>query len=531
MKKFYSLAFMALGAFSMTASHQVIEVAQSAEGLSVGTPMTEIKAQPGRVTLSESFESKNVSTRHNARAKAPETSTDWASIGEGTYLEDLLTVYSDVPTNQMWKVDVETSASNPGWYRFLPYASGPVAQLLGATDTSNYLYINASDPNKVYGLDFDAFGRFSLSNYVAESGWEGNPEGYGTLVDGCISFPVNSWAIGLSAGWGLTTKNTGMKLFLPGAEVVDYSLSVNSTAWCGTDNKVVYSIKAGTSVAAIKALLIAGEYPMSETNASIVAQNGQAISAGNIAVIAQKQGIHSLLVIALDADDNVQAAEASYFFGDFEKDDDWKSIGTGQFTEGIYFANYDDIENETFDIEVQESKTTPGRYRIVSPYANHSSLGKGNITADKHGHGHYMYIDATQADRVYIEPSVIGLDGPYGHAAVNSYGAKFVGTSAEEQAKTAGYFGTFDADTRTISYPDDMILLGEKGYNNGAFIEGNTDTKIVLPESAGVDGIAVDNNTAEVEYYNLQGVRVSNPAAGQLVIKRQGTEVSKTIVR
>ena len=47
----------------------------------------------------------------------------------------------------------------------------------------------------------------------------------------------------------------------------------------------------------------------------------------------------------------------------------------------------------------------------------------------------------------------------------------------------------------------------------------------------GVDDIAADNADAPAEYYNLQGVRVMNPAAGQLYIVRQGNKVTKQLVR
>lgn len=46
-----------------------------------------------------------------------------------------------------------------------------------------------------------------------------------------------------------------------------------------------------------------------------------------------------------------------------------------------------------------------------------------------------------------------------------------------------------------------------------------------------IEFIEIDNSNAPVEYYNLQGVRINEPAAGQIVIRRQGTNVSKIIVR
>ncbi|MDE6528415.1 MAG: hypothetical protein K2L78_05160 [Muribaculaceae bacterium] len=54
----------------------------------------------------------------------------------------------------------------------------------------------------------------------------------------------------------------------------------------------------------------------------------------------------------------------------------------------------------------------------------------------------------------------------------------------------------------------------------------------VLNSTGSVEGIVNDADAnAPVEYYNLQGVRVANPEAGQLVIKRQGSTVTKVIVR
>ncbi|MDD6890290.1 MAG: hypothetical protein PUD39_08525 [Bacteroidales bacterium] len=537
MRKLYLFSFMALAAASVSAAPQVLEVTKSAEGLSIGTPGTEITASAGRISLGEALSSESASTTGRHRLPSlgsPETATDWTSIGEGTYLEDLLTIYSDVPANQMWTVDVETSASNPGWYRFLPYASGPVAELLGSGDTQNYLYINASDPDKVYGLDFTAFNSFPMSNYVPESEWpiSADEAGYGTLVDGCISFGTRTWLIGTSQGYTWTTENTGLKLYLPGAEVKDYSISLSAEDWCGTDNQVNFSINAGSDIASIKAVLIGGEYPMNEGNAAYVAQKGQELStSGTLRATASEHGINSLLYVGLDADGNLQSQDVVYFFGDYEDDADWQSIGTGKFTEGIYAANYD-IDNETMDVTVEESISQPGRYRIVNPYIGHSRLGENCYSDETHGHKHYIYIDATVADRVFIEASPLGVYGPYGPGAVNSYGAKYAGTEVEDQAKEAGYFGTFNAETRTITYPDNKILLGELEYQNGAFLAGNTGTQLVLPDMGGVnDIIADDNSNAPVEYFNLQGVRVANPSAGQLVIRRQGSEVTKTIIR
>ncbi len=54
-------------------------------------------------------------------------------------------------------------------------------------------------------------------------------------------------------------------------------------------------------------------------------------------------------------------------------------------------------------------------------------------------------------------------------------------------------------------------------------------TELTIDPDSGIDNITVDN-AAPVEYFNLQGVRVSDPTPG-IYIRRQGTTVTKVIIR
>ncbi|MDE6345506.1 MAG: CotH kinase family protein [Muribaculaceae bacterium] len=49
--------------------------------------------------------------------------------------------------------------------------------------------------------------------------------------------------------------------------------------------------------------------------------------------------------------------------------------------------------------------------------------------------------------------------------------------------------------------------------------------------TTGVDDVAIDNNNAEKEYFDVTGRRVINPQAGSVYIVRQGDKVSKTLVK
>ena len=53
--------------------------------------------------------------------------------------------------------------------------------------------------------------------------------------------------------------------------------------------------------------------------------------------------------------------------------------------------------------------------------------------------------------------------------------------------------------------------------------------KYVPSDPTGIDDIEADNN-APVEYFNLQGVRVSNPE-NCLFIRRQGNKFTKVILK
>ncbi|RXE71283.1 M6 family metalloprotease domain-containing protein [Muribaculaceae bacterium Isolate-002 (NCI)] len=68
-------------------------------------------------------------------------------------------------------------------------------------------------------------------------------------------------------------------------------------------------------------------------------------------------------------------------------------------------------------------------------------------------------------------------------------------------------------------------VVAVNGENKKSAASNAVDVKL---GSASIDGIATDNDNAPVEYYNLQGIRVDNPAGG-IYIRRQGSRVEKVI--
>ena len=89
--------------------------------------------------------------------------------------------------------------------------------------------------------------------------------------------------------------------------------------------------------------------------------------------------------------------------------------------------------------------------------------------------------------------------------------------------------------TSTISFPyrSGFIYAQTSGGTYYASNYADVLSYVTFPTFSGINEVKadIDNSNAPVEYFNLQGVRIVNPEAGQFVIKRQGSEVTKLIVR
>lgn len=92
----------------------------------------------------------------------------------------------------------------------------------------------------------------------------------------------------------------------------------------------------------------------------------------------------------------------------------------------------------------------------------------------------------------------------------------------------------------TINVPNWNAFFYQFGAGESSYFWPMTNTKIVLDldldtvAESGVEGIAADAEfdvNAPAEYFNLQGIRVATPEAGQLLIKRQGNKATKVVIR
>lgn len=219
--------------------------------------------------------------------------------------------------------------------------------------------------------------------------------------------------------------------------------------------------------------------------------------------------------------------------GDFLRLIQFNWNGTTAPVSGIWFAA--DIKGEPYDIGLDVMD--PVYYQNNASYSTTMAGEEGDedISGEcyvlpveyKIGNGYAAYgvVDCGGA----IINIVDGKDATcYPNVAIYYAGSAIYWGDAQNSADNFAAAGSFaeNGDTKTITYDDLSWLLGN-GQELGYF----KNTTITFGGTGAINEVAVDNNNAPVEYFNLQGVRVNEPVAGQIVIRRQGNEVSKLLVK
>jgi hypothetical protein len=127
---------------------------------------------------------------------------------------------------------------------------------------------------------------------------------------------------------------------------------------------------------------------------------------------------------------------------------------------------------------------------------------------------------------------------------IDLFGASDIVYTVTEAGGVTTEAGWYPTDTEFDGEAEDYIFIyGNTKYDKTTGIVTDTlygdttgaefDFQFALPEAlkatTGISDINVDEN-APVEYFNLQGVRVNNPASG-LFIRRQGGKAQKVVVK
>lgn len=219
--------------------------------------------------------------------------------------------------------------------------------------------------------------------------------------------------------------------------------------------------------------------------------NGDAISVEetNYTIVYQPDapGVYTAIAVGYDGEEAVCESSFAFEFDSVQKESDWTSIGYAEYTDDFLTGALQNwSENFTWDVEVEESKTTPGLFRLVNPYA---ALAESMPNTGLHQMSgkYYMVIDASVPDEVYIDLSVVGLDFDDDDSMIcYSLAANLLaGGNSREEIKAAGYFGTledgvitFPARTLLVSWSSILPNLGYAN-TNGAFCLDLNSTSIM----------------------------------------------------
>ncbi len=515
-------------------------LAVAAIGLSGGFQATggRLPLEPtDRATTSLKKSGKTLPSRISAKAPADAT---WENAGTGMWKEGLFDKILPAVAGSAWEVSFEQAKEYPGYYRVLPYAEGtPIAETLQQADNENYVYINAANPERVYIEDFFAFGYIMFSNLVAENEWN-NYSAYGTLKDGIITFGSNSFAYTTyDLGEFAYCNNSGyFQIALPGSELKDYTLELDSPA-CAENDEMQISITAGEDIKTVKLLTSLGYFRISDSNNQTVIERGETfdLAKGYTTLVLGADapfGIYTTIVVGLDEGGNVAASRCAYSHIMEHNDADWRATGTAEFPDAILTTVYQEAVPQLLTCEVEESVSQPGRYRLVNPYAGHSWAQAYDDFVINHEHNHYIYINACNPTQVYVEAAPLGINTD-GEAMLYSLAGLYAESGQAAYAQQQGYFGklTEEEGEKIISMPDGSLMFAESKYEHGTYFNVGQDFLVVVkPGQGAVEEIeATGEAYAPAEYFNLQGIRVANPRAGELVIERRGSKVTKTIIK
>lgn len=165
------------------------------------------------------------------------------------------------------------------------------------------------------------------------------------------------------------------------------------------------------------------------------------------------------------------------------------------------------------EITVQVNEYQPGKYRMIAPFAD--IWGEANII-----------LDASDPNDVVIELQNSGI-------VLQEMGMCYI-ASAGEVLEDPSQGAAITMKDNRIEFPAKSVWMYFPQYNQESVYYNGEQTEpgyLELPtDDSGVADVVIDEN-APVEYYNLQGVRIASPAQGELVIIRQGSKATKSIIR
>lgn len=468
----------------------------------------------------------------------------YKSIGTGWMTDDMITQLLDwEPVT--YKVEIQQAEDDSPLYRVIaPYGKN-FADAIEAVNNriltadqydsegKCYIDIDATDPD-------DVIFHKTMTGFNIGSGeiFIGLNKGYNTsLKDGVITSPIFGVAVGMGESAIAANKRGKFRIVMPGVELSDYDITLTPDSYCLTDRTFKANLTVGVGVETIRYAVVADmqEDEMVSYVKEIAKKGGIFTQRGDFTYEMDEVSKETLILVGFNASgDQIGYQWCTYYYID-EDPDGWTDCGLAQFTDGILQDIIANIPSQTTTCMLQESVTTPGRYRLVDPYAGIEEFAA--LGAKHSDHHHFIYINATDPDYIYLEESPIGLEtSKYGLMRVNSYSNYFLQAGFDWEEVVELELGAIVEDGE-ITFPEEAILFSMTKHESGDWLIVNSEglTRIKLPEgfdiTTGIENVTVsDSASGAPEFFDLRGVKVAKPDHG-LYIVRQGKTVSKQLIR
>lgn len=141
-------------------------------------------------------------------------------------------------------------------------------------------------------------------------------------------------------------------------------------------------------------------------------------------------------------------------------------------------------------------------------------------------HGNVITVNAPEGYEICSAD--FELNTEYYALVIKANGIEVAKDEAPEVSTTAA--NTYAHSTYTFAEPVQKYTLQCEETNNKPQSRIRTISMTLRQEKVAVADVEINDENAPVEYYNLQGVRVAQPAAG-LYIRRQGNTATKVLVK
>ncbi len=464
---------------------------------------------------------------------------EYKSLGKGLYTDDmLLPLFKYEPMT--WEVEIQQSVEDPNFYRVIsPYGKAFADAMLATnnvqlTETqydsagTTQLNIDATDPDNVYfaktmiGLDW-GYGQVYIGIPSSKNV---------TFKDGIFSAPARGVAVGDDDGAVAMNTNQKFRIVLPGIEAKDYSMTFALQTQCLRERKVHGSLIVGTDIAKVKYVVVPN-YQEDEIMGSLaeVAESGYDFTLrGDFSYDMSEVNKETIILVGLNREgQQVAYAWSSYYFLD-DDDTAWTNCGKATLNVGFVKSMFQ-VEDEALEANLQRNVQNPRIIRLVNPFENSKYNGSNSHNC---GLLHYITVNASDPNCIYVQEGPIGVDYGYGLARLNSTAEYYLGAGFGWDEIVELGCGAVLGKDNVLSFPEESLIFSCLNYSNGDwYTVENGDTSIKLPadfDLLGVSDITVDDNAdAPARVYNLQGIPVTNPESGQVYIVVRGNRSAKVV--